>query len=67
MTPKEGRLKMYNWIIGKGVVLKDKERTEIKEIMNEYLKCKLPEAPKSQPKPAIQVKPKVSEWKPYKG
>ena len=52
-TLKTIRNKMYSWVIGKGLTLYDKDREEIKLIMEEYRNL-------TEPEKSEEVK-----WKPY--
>jgi len=68
-TTKTVRNKMYSWAIAKGIFLKDKDRGEIKKMMEEYRNLETPtplinakEEAKQSGKKTIERK---AEWKPY--
>jgi hypothetical protein len=65
MTDAEIRNKMYLWIINKGIKLEDKDRKEIKEIMNEYLNFSNPTKIVPSKKSIIKKRPTVSVWRNY--
>jgi len=68
-TTKTIRNKMYCWAIAKGIFLKDKDREEIKRIMEEYRNLETPKPLINAKKKAKQSGKKTierkSEWKPY--